>query len=133
LDYLRLAYGKSLEEWDSNKARFHAKPPSRQEKSRNEDYEDYSGSPLTTRVMPSLISATLKLTSKPKRLSAGRSLGEKLLLVHRRNHLDRLDLHDHQVLNDRVCPKSHLNVDAVLQQPCYTSRDTPGEPVADAS
>jgi hypothetical protein len=35
---------------------------------------------------------------------------------HRRNHLDRVDLHDHQVLNDRVCPKSNFNVDAVLRQ-----------------
>jgi len=46
-----------------------AKPP---RKSRKEDYEDYSGSPLAMRVMPSLISATLKLISKPKRLLASR-------------------------------------------------------------
>ena len=36
-------------------------------------------------------------------------MGEKLLL-------DRLDLHDRQVLNDQVYPKSHLNVDAVIHQ-----------------
>src|ERR1051325_10137531 len=51
---------------------------------------DSSSRPLTIRVMPSLISAALKLISRPRRLSAKPQIGEKLLFVNRREDFDRL-------------------------------------------
>jgi hypothetical protein len=49
---------------------------------------------------------------------------QKLFLVDRRDHLDRLDLHDHKVLHDQICPKSRLNPCALIDDGTTCCRAT---------
>ena len=63
------------------------------------------------RVIPFLISTTLKLMSSPRRLSASFVEIAKLLLVDGCNSFHRLDLHDDFVLDYQIRVKACINSD----------------------
>ena len=73
-----------------------------------------SSSPLTIRVMPSWISTTGKLISKPSRLSAEPEIGQKLFLVDRSKRLDGFDFHDDLVFDDPIGPESGVDAHVLI-------------------
>src|ERR1051326_1328392 len=70
--------------------------------------------PLAIRVMPSFIRAILKLMSRPKRLSASRRCVNSCFLWTGAMASTELNLDDHLVFHNQVCPESHLNPGASI-------------------
>src|ERR1017187_6065031 len=56
----------------------------------------------------------VEVDEQPQSLISQLQIGEKLLLVHRRDGLDSLDFHDPQVLYHHVCVKPSMDADLLV-------------------